>query len=255
MQQTKDEIFKELQDLLSKTEFKKKIQQYQNDFDNLIDEDTSALLLLDEYGRNKQNICNINDLHPGVECTISGIIHQIDEVRTFSRKNGSTGKVSNLEISDKTGSCKVVLWNKDVDLITNNTIQLHNSLRIINGYVKSGRNGMEMHVGRWGMIEVSPSEQENQLSESPPSNTIKGTITAIEPTRSFIRDNGDFGFVTTLTLQNKQGNHKITLWDKKVKEIQQFTLGENIEINNIDQRQENGFTKLHVNGKSIIKRD
>ena len=96
MQQTKDELYGEVQDLLSKAEFEKEIKNRSEEFDDLLDEDTLALLIVDEKGRNKKNQCSIEDLHPGIECTVSGTITNINEMRKFNRKNGSVGRVVNL---------------------------------------------------------------------------------------------------------------------------------------------------------------
>ena len=56
MQQTKDELYGEVQDLLSKDEFEKEIEERKKDFNDLLDDNTIALLIVDEKGRNKKNV-------------------------------------------------------------------------------------------------------------------------------------------------------------------------------------------------------
>ena len=63
-----------------------------------------------------------------------------------SRKTGKPLKVTNVELSDDTGSITVVLWNEQPDLIQSDRI------RIENGYVKSYRDELQLSVGEWGAI-------------------------------------------------------------------------------------------------------
>jgi len=104
MEKTKNQLYAQIKDLKTKKEFNEEINKIQKESDNLLDKDVAALLIVDELGRNKQNICKINDLKTGEDCTVFGTITNIKNTRTFSRKNGSSGRVVNLEISDETGS-------------------------------------------------------------------------------------------------------------------------------------------------------
>ncbi len=42
-----------------------------------------ALLIVDELGRNKENICKIIDIKDGIECTLSGKITKINRYKKF----------------------------------------------------------------------------------------------------------------------------------------------------------------------------
>ena len=231
------------------------IQQLKKEYDDLLDEDTAALLIVDELGRNKQNICKITELEPRMECTVFGKITTINQLRNFNRKNGSMGQVINLEITDDTGSCGLALWNKDVDLVKNKSIQKGTNVKVVNGYVKDGFNGIEINVGRWGLLEIEPEEMPDLKSErKSENNKIKGTLLKIDPTHAFFKDNGEFGFVTNIKLETKEGTKQITIWNEKVKEIQKLKLGDSVEIENIGTRQNNGKEELYVNSKGSIRR-
>lgn len=249
----KDELYNKIQDIKTKEDFQKEINNLKKEYDDLLDEETLALLIVDDLGRNKENVCKIKDITSGTECTVFGKVTKINESHSFNRKNGTNGKVVNLEISDETGSCGLVLWNRDVDLVKNKTIKKNTNLKIINGYVKDGYNGIELNLGRYGLIETLDEEiavkQANTVDSS-----IKGEIIDVEPSRAFFKDNGEFGFVTKLKLETKDGLKEITIWDEKVKEIQKYSEGEKIEISNIDNREKNGIEELHLNGKGKIQK-
>ena len=248
---TKERLYEKVKKSISKEEFENQIKKIQKQYDDLFDEETSAFLIVDKLGGNKENICKISNLENGMECTVLGKIKNISKTRNFNRKNGTQGKVINLELSDASGSCNLVLWDKDVDLVVNKTIKKGSNVKIINGYVKNGYNGIELNIGRWGLIETAP-EEEIQLKEK--IDQISGELTELQPTRAFFKDNGEFGFVTNIKVKTKKGYKQLTLWDDKVKEVQNFKTGDKIEIKNINIREKNGKEEIHLNGKGNIKK-
>lgn len=255
MHKNKHQLYEIIKDLKTKKEFEKEIITIQKENDYLFDEDTAALLLVDKLGRNKENICKLSDLEHGIECTVFGKVVYIDKSRRFNRKNGTQGRVINLEISDGTGSCRLALWDKDVDLIEKRTIKKGTNVKIVNGYVKEGFSGLEINVGRWGLIEIEPENIPEQVEDYiPPTDEITGKIIKKEPTKAFFKDDGEFGFVTCVNIETNDGIKQITLWDKKVKEIQNFKQGEKITIKNINIKEKNGKKEIHSMSRTIIKR-
>ena len=253
MHKNKDQLYELIKDLKTIEEFHAEIKNVQEQFDFLLDEDTTALLIVDELGRNKQNILNINEMEPGSECTVFGEITKISSERIFNRKNGSKGRVINLEIRDDTSKCNLALWDKDVELVKKKHIKVGTKLKIVNGYVKDGFSGIELNVGRWGVIEIDPDdipEFNNEIDD----DIIKGTLKEIEPTRAFFRDTGEFGFVTNIIVQTDKKIEKLTLWDDKVKEIQKFKLGDKIEIKNYSIKENKDHKEIYTNNKTKIKR-
>ena len=255
MHKNKDQLYDDVKDLITKNEFEEEIKKRKKKYDDLLDENTLALLIIDELGRNKQNISKITDLEPGSECIVFGKVTSINESRNFKRKNGSSGRVVNLDITDDTGTCGLVLWDKDVELVKNKIIQKDVNVKVINGYIKDGFNGLEINVGRWGLLEVEPKDMPDFTGKrTSKSKEIKGELIEVEPTRAFFKDSGEFGFVTNIKIKDDEGIKQLAIWDEKVKEIQHFKQGDLIIIENFDMRQKNGKNELHVNGKSIIKK-
>ncbi|MCK5636288.1 MAG: hypothetical protein KAH91_02625 [Thermoplasmatales archaeon] len=255
MHKTKEQLYQQIKDIKTKDEFEKEIKQLQKEYDELFDEDTSALLIVDQLGRNKQNICKINELEPRTECTIFGKVTNISQLRNFTKKNGTKGRVINLELTDETGKCGLALWDKDVELVKNESLQIGTNVKIINGYIKDGYNGIEINVGRWGLIEIESTDMLETKKETPSEDSlIKGKVIEIEPTRAFFKDDGEFGFVTNIKLENKDEVKQITIWGDKVKEIQKLKKGDTIAIEDVDIRQKNGITELHLNSKGVIKK-
>jgi replication factor A1 len=255
MHKGKEQIYQQIKDIKSKEEFEKDLSKIKKEFDGLFNDEISALLILDELGRNKENSYKIKELKPGIDSTIYGKVTKINQSRNFNRKNGSTGRVVNLELTDETGTCGLALWDKDVELVKNKTITNGTNLKIINGYIKDGYNGIEINVGRWSVIEIKPDiKSDYKIKKQSISGLIKGKLTEIEPTRAFFKDNGEFGFVTNIKVENNKEIKQITVWGEKVKEIQKLKKGESIEIEEYDIKEKNGLKELHINSKGIIKK-
>ena len=256
MEKKQNELYEKIKDLINKKEFDERIKKLRDEYDNLIDDDTLALLIVDELGRNKENVCKITDIKDGIECTILGKVTKINNSRIFSRKNGSNGEVVNVELTDETGKCTLVLWNKDVELIKNKKIKKGGNVKIINGYVKNGYNGLEINVGKYGLIELVEKNDLtfNKINKFDSENIFEGKITNILPTRAFFKRNGEFGFVTNVSIKSKSEEFEIIVWDEKVKEIKKFKIGDALRIENIDKRQKNGVLELHLNGMGKIKK-
>jgi replication factor A1 len=250
---TMEDFYSRVKDLMTQDEFDEQIRIRKQRYDDLFDEDTLALLFIDELGRNTTCLSSIADLIPGTDCSCIGTITQIQNTRNFQRKNGSTGTVANLVFTDDTGSISLVLWNEQVDLIKSKTIQEQTKVKIINGYVKDGYQGAELCVGRWSSIDIL--DQPSDIAKdtlSIPSSMISGTIEDISPTTAFFKDDGSFGFVTKLSLRTDDGTKMITVWDEQVKHLQTFKKGDQLQIKNIDIRKQQGTKELHVNGKATI---
>jgi len=251
MHKTTSHLYEKIKDIETKQEFKKEIRDILKESDELFDEETAGLLIIDKLGRNNENLIKIKDVKNKKECTIIAKITKIKQQRTYTSKNGSKGKVANLEISDDTGTCNLVLWNKDVELLKNKELKEGDVVKIINGYIKDGYNGLEINIGKYGLIEI---QKDKEIKVQKKKDFLEGKILKIESTKPFFKDNGEYGFVTNIKIQSKNQEKKITIWDKKVKEIQNFKIGENIKIENIDIKNRNGTEEIHVNQNCEIKK-
>ena len=252
MQQKKEELYQIIKHLKTKKEFEDEIKKRNNTYDDLLDEDTVALLIVDELGLNKASVCKINDLKADSDSVIIGTITSIFDPKTFTRKNGSSGKVVNLEISDDSGRCRLVLWDKDVDEVENNKIKIGSKIKIINGYTKDGYSGLEINLGRWGLLEILNDEDSKDKCIT--SNCINGVLVEKQPSKAFFKDSGEFGFVTKIKIKDENSEKMVTIWDDKVKEIQKYKIGCNIQLENITVKQNNGEIELHANGNCKIQK-
>ena len=86
MHNSKEELYELIKDLITKKEFEKEINKRFIECDKLLNEETIALLIVDEFGRNAQVVAKISDLNPNSDYTIIGKITSIYDSKTFKRK-------------------------------------------------------------------------------------------------------------------------------------------------------------------------
>ncbi len=107
-----------------------------------------------------EKVTTIEDLKPGMICSVSGFVTGLGEIREFQREDGKAGKVVNIYISDATGRVKVALWGDHVQLIEG--LDLGYKADLIDCQVKSGWNeGLEISCGWRTRITFAPPEKMN----------------------------------------------------------------------------------------------
>ncbi len=143
-----ESLYSLVSDLMSFDRFKFEIKKRMEKYGGLLDEDAIAYLIVDELGRNPGNRMKIQDLYDGINATVDATINKVGEVER--RKDGNL-RIMRVEISDETGRCQLVLWNEEIDEIGVN-LKEGMRIRIVNGYVRENIYGLQISLGKWGVI-------------------------------------------------------------------------------------------------------
>jgi replication factor A1 len=105
--------------------------------------------------RFREKITPIEDLKPGMLCSIAGVVTGLGELREFQREDGTAGRVASIYLSDETGRVKAVLWGEHVDLLKD--LDLGHRGELIDAQVKSGWNEeLEVSCGWRTRITFAP---------------------------------------------------------------------------------------------------
>ena len=150
----KDELYALVKDLLSEEEFDDEIEKRYKEYDDLLDKETIALLIVDERGRNELDWKKISELKENEEIMIQLKVANIGNLKCFNKKNGRQGHVINIDVVDDTGKCRLTLWDKDVELVKNKTIKKGSTVKLIDGFVRKTKFGIEIGKGRCGMLII-----------------------------------------------------------------------------------------------------
>jgi len=87
-----------------------------------------------------------------VRVNILGVVTEIFPVNTFTRENGTSGKVRRIRVDDGTGKIIVVLWNNKVDELSD--LKVGDHIEIFRAKVRRDLNGnLEIHID--GSVEAA----------------------------------------------------------------------------------------------------
>lgn len=149
-----------------------------------ISEHAAALLLAEQLGISLEeapSLMHIEDLVPGMrEINIVGRVLRKYPIRTYTKKDKTTGKVASLLIYDSSGRARVVLWDTQVDKYYND-IRVGDVVKIIDANVKESLTGLpELHVSFRSRIIVNPEDPRVQeipeISEVRAYNYVRRNI-------------------------------------------------------------------------------
>jgi replication factor A1 len=154
------------------------------------------------------------------DVNLRGLVLDTDEVRTFSRDDGTEGRVSNLTLGDETGRIRVTLWDEQADRAEE--LEPGTSVEVVDGYVRERDGSLELHVGDRGAVE-EVDEPVDFVPETTPiadleldtTVDIAGVIRSADPKRTFDRDDGTEGQVRNVRVQDQTGDIRVAMWGAK----------------------------------------
>lgn len=253
-----EDIYADLDTEATEEEFRDAVTEKVEQMGGLADEATAAKLVAHDMGESEAN--TITDIDPAMsEVSFIGKVTSIGELRTFERDDDDTeGQVLNIEVADETGRIRIALWDEDATA-GDEELEQGQVLRI-KGHPKEGYNGLEVSASR---VEGDPDAEIDvtvgdagtieSLSLGQSDITLTGRVLAIEPVRTFSRDDGSEGRVSNLVLGDETGRVRATLWDEQADSIETVEEGESVELIDGYVRERDGTLEVHVGSRGAIK--
>lgn len=207
----------------------------------------------------------IKDVKDGMgDLNLTGKVLEISEIRTFQRKDGSSGKVGNLLLGDDTGTLRVTLWDDKTEFL--NQIEYGDTVELINAYARENAftQKIELQVGNRSVIRKSEKkiEYEEKFTQITDVRAdmidinVSGRVLDIGEIRTFEKKDGTTGRVGNLLLGDSTGKIRLTLWDEKTSFLDEVDFDETIEVLHAYSR-ENAFNQqveLNLGNRGIIQR-
>ena len=195
-----------------------------------LDEDAEVdVQVLDTY--------RVEDLSLGLsDVNLRGRVLDTDSVRTFSRDDGSEGRVANLTLGDETGRVRVTLWDEKAD--RTEELERGTCVEVVDGYVRDRDGALELHVGSRGAVEEIDEEVEYvpdtadiETLEIGQIVDISGGVIETDPKRTFDRDDGSTGQVRNIRIRDDTGDIRVALWGEKADE--DVDLGDGVIVTDV----------------------
>ncbi|MFC6939652.1 single-stranded DNA binding protein [Salinirubellus sp. GCM10025818] len=154
------------------------------------------------------------------DVNLRGVVLDTGSVRTFSRDDGSEGRVSNLTLGDETGRVRVTMWDERADRAEE--LDPGTTVEVVDGYVREREGNLELHVGSRGAVEeideavtFVPEATDIGSLEIGQTVDIAGVIRSADPKRTFDRDDGSEGQVRNVRVTDETGDVRVALWGEK----------------------------------------
>ncbi|MGB9941274.1 OB-fold nucleic acid binding domain-containing protein [Methanosarcina sp.] len=173
------------------------------------------------------------------DINVSGRILDIGEIRTFEKKDGSTGRVGNLLLGDSTGKIRLTLWDEKTSFL--DEIDFDETIEVLHAYSRENafNQQVELNLGGRGIIQKSEKEIEyrerfTDIANIVPgeSYSVQGKVSEVGELREFEREDGTENVVANLRLKDETGSIKLTLWGEQAYVIEDLDIDSEIQIIN-----------------------
>jgi replication factor A1 len=220
----------------------------------------------DEYPEIKVNKINIDQITTDSKnFDVVGKVVSSYPAKTFSKKDGSDGKVLNLMVADLSGEIRTTFWDANATKVEEIIKKENVILQISNPQVKESTytNNLELSIGSYSSFnEVEDKSLESvQATQKPKSESKEMEISEIEGSGTlaivtgiivdvgqhtiFFRKDGSEGKVGAFTMKDKTGQIRVTLWDDQTKHLTSLEEGMTVKVKNFAQREGQTGFELH----------
>lgn len=226
---------------ISRSEVEERIRKKIKEFAGLLTEVGAVYAVAKELGvevdveRELTQRVKIKDLKPGMEhVDLIARVLRIFPPRIF-KKDGRFGRYCKLIIGDETGTARLTLWHRDVNLVERGQIERGTVIEIINGYVTEFNGVLNVSLGFDGRIIVNPDDPEveklppaekplvkvSDLSPEMNEVDIILRVVSVFPPRETETERGKIRY-RTLIAGDETGTVRVVLWgDHAEKDIKQ----------------------------------
>src|SRR5207244_13313082 len=143
-------FYEKVKDLMEPEAFDQQVETVIQEWGALLDRDAAAMIVVERHGRSVASFARIADLEEGMEANLRASVTGITPVRSFTRQDGTPGRVVNLELRDDSGFCRFVLWAEDVGLIERGKGVVGSTVRALDCYVQMTDFGRDVGLGKSG---------------------------------------------------------------------------------------------------------
>jgi ssDNA-binding replication factor A large subunit len=193
---------------------------------------------------------------------MTGVVVDRFPVSTFTRQDGTEGKVSRLVLEEGGGRINLVLWDDKVDEF--GQFDDGTRIRLLGGRARERDDGsIEVHTG-W-MSEFEVVEEGAQPLEPVPHwtkladlrNGMRGVnvvarVAQIGDEREFMRADGSMGRVASVLLEDETGSIRLSLWNEGVEVLAELGVDSVLSVENAYTRVSLGTVGLNVGENTKI---
>ncbi|MEM0372488.1 MAG: hypothetical protein QXO69_01465 [archaeon] len=251
---------------MSREEVLKKIAERQEEYGGLLTEAGAAYSIAKEYGvklgeepaektqPTDSDSVKIRDLAEGMTSVNATVkVNAVYPTKRFEA-NSRSGEVTNLEVSDDTGSTRLVVWGKTDEIAA---VFKNSTLRIENAYTKKNRERIELHIGSKGSLKALSSEEKTthleDVRDGMDGIDFYARVVRVFPVYEFDK-NGRPGKVSSANVTDGTETRRLVFWNEHADVTRDLLPNEIIKVENAYARKNNEL-ELHLGFRGRVLRN
>jgi len=198
-------------DLISKEEFERRVDEKIEECGDLVDEPTAAMLVVGELGRQHVKIKGL--AAKSSLFSFFGKVVDKTEPKEFDRVDGEKGWVATLLLGDETGTTRVVLWDEKAGAALE--IMPGDVLEIIGRHPGKSTKEIYALALRKASCEITCSmPAKGVIIESLSSEPVEldAVVIGVGEPRTFSKKDGSTGEMIEAVIGDPQGTARLVVW-------------------------------------------
>ncbi len=195
-------------DLLSREEFERRVQDKIEECGDLLDETAAAMLVVSGCGRHHVKVSGLS-----AGSTLFSFFAKVisrSPPKEFDRPEGEKGLVSTLILGDETGQVRAVLWDEKAMAATE--IEPGEVLEVIGRHPPRSREDIVVLALRKAQVEIQCQGDVDPYLLPPERKDIDAVIVFREEPRSYTRRDGSRSEMTEAVIACREGSARLVCW-------------------------------------------
>jgi len=234
-------------DLLSREEFERRVEEKIRDCGDLVDELTGAMLVVADLGRQHVKIHGL--VAKSSLFSFFAKVIEKSEPKEFDRTDGEKGLVASILVGDETGETRLVLW--DEKAMAAQEIEKGDVLEVIGKPGKRPGDIMALAI-RKASCEIECRNNISPLNTAPAERvTFEARLLSLEEPRLFTRRDGTGGEMRGAVIGDGSGTARLICWMPEI--LDELVPGTTLRITGAVNRSRPPAREYSVDEKSTIE--
>lgn len=196
-------------DLITKEEFERRVDQKIDECGDLVDEPTAAMMVVGELGREHVKIKGLSA--KSSLFSFFGKVVDKTEPKEFDRADGEKGWVATLLLGDETGTTRVVLWDEKAGAALD--VEVGEVLEVIGRHPgKSTREIYALALRKVSIEIAGPAREAGNGSLSNEPVDLDVVLIARGEPRTYTRRDGSTGEMVDALIGDAAGTARLVAW-------------------------------------------
>lgn len=166
---------------------------------------------------------------------LAGMVKEVFGSKTFTKGDGTEGKLLRFTLTDGSAETTVVVWNDKVDELER-LLKPKACLSIINGKVKEKESGgFEIHVDTASFVQVKPvTVQMTKMANLKEGDivNVEGDVSNVDPLKEVTTGKGEKIKLLTFELKDETGAVRVSVWRNQAEELADLKLCDDVTVEN-----------------------